>query len=75
MSCCRVVGDCTATSFPAGALGSSRVGDRENTGGDLITSRLAGSDEVIGVILLVVTDAVVRPTTGIGVKTLEGAGK
>ena len=56
-------------------LGCSSVGDCENTGGDLVTSRLAGADEVIGVILLVVIDAVVRPTAGSGVKKLEGAGK
>ena len=75
MSSCRVVGDCIETSFLACGLGCSSVGARENTGGDLIASRLAGVDELIGVILLVVTDAVVRPTTGIGVKILEEAGK
>ena len=53
----------------------SCVGDRENIGGDLVTSRLAGADEVIGRILLVVLDVVVRPTEGIGVKILEGAGQ
>ena len=75
MSCCRVVGDCIATSILACGLGCSGVSHRENTGGDLITSRLAGADEVIGAILLVVIDAVVRPATGIGVKILESAGK
>ena len=75
MLSCRVVGDCTATSFLARGLGCSSVGDRENTGGDLVTSRLVGADEVIGVILLVVTDAVVRPMASIGVKILEVAGK
>ena len=56
-------------------LGCSNVRDRENTGGDIVTSRLAGVGEVIGVSLLVVTDAAVRPAEGIGVKILEGAGK
>ena len=56
-------------------LGGSSTGDRENTGGDLVTSPLAGADEVIDEILLVVIDAVVRPTAGIGVKILEDAGK
>ena len=56
-------------------LGCSDAGDRENTGGDLVTSSPAGTDEVIGVILLVLVDAVVRPTVGVGVKTLEDAGK
>ena len=55
-------------------LGCSSTGDRETTGGDLVTSRFAGAVEVIGVILLVVIDAVVRPTAGIGVKILEDAG-
>ena len=40
-----------------------------------VISLLVGADEVIGVILLVVTDAVVRPMASIGVKILEGAGK
>ena len=56
-------------------LGCSEAGDRENTGGDLVTSRLGGAEEVIGVILLGVTDAVVRPTAGVDVKILEDAGK
>ena len=75
MSNCRVAGDCIATSFSMCGLCCSCVGDRENTGGDIVTSRLAGADEVSGVILLGVLDAVVRPTAGIGVKILEGAGK
>ena len=53
----------------------SCVGDRENTGGDLVTSRLVGAGEISGVILLGVIDAVARPTAGIGVKVLENAGK
>ena len=56
-------------------LDCSGVGDCENAGGDLVTSRLAGADEVIFVILLVEIGAVVRPTAGIGVKILEGADK
>ena len=56
-------------------LGYSSVGDCENTGSDLVTSRLAVVDEVVDVILPVVIDAVVRPTAGVGVKILEGAGK
>ena len=56
-------------------LGGSDTGDREDTGGDLLTSRLAGVDEVIGVTQLVVVDAVVRPTADFGVKILEDAGK
>ena len=76
---CMLIGvigdDCIATSFSVCGLGCAKVGDRENTGGDLVTSHLAGADEVIGVTLLVEVDAVGRPTTGIGVKILEGAGK
>ena len=72
MSMGVIVGDCTATSFPVCGLGCSSAGDRENTGGDLVTSRPAGADEMIGVILLVGVDDVVGPTTGIGVETLEG---
>ena len=75
MSSCGVVGDCIPTSFLGHGLGCSDAGDRKNTGVDLDTARLAGANEVIGVILLVVTDAVVRPTAGIGVKILEDAGK
>ena len=56
-------------------LGCSDGDDRENTGGDLVTSRLTGMGKVIGVILLGVADMVVRPTVGIFVKVLEGAGK
>ena len=70
-----VVGDFIATSFLVCGLGCSDAGDRENTGGDLVTSRLTGVDEIFGVILLVVIDAVDRPTAGIGVKTLEDAVK
>jgi len=70
-----VIGDaCIATSLSVCGLGCSNVGDRENTRGDLVTSRLAGTDEVIGVVLLVVIEAVVRPTVGTGVKIL-GVGK
>ena len=70
-------GDCIATSFSACGLGCSNVGECENTGGDLVTSRLtgAGADGLIDVILLVVPDAKVRPTAGIGVKGLEGVGQ
>ena len=75
MSSCAVVGDCIATSFLVCGLGCSSVGDRENTGGDLVTSPLAGADEVIGQILLVGIDVVVSTTAGIGVKILERAGK
>ena len=56
-------------------LSGACAGDRENTGGDIATSRLAGADEIKGVILLGVLDAVVRPTAGIGVRILEGTGK
>ena len=76
---CMLIGvmgdDCIATSCPVCGLGCSNVGDRENTGGDLVTSLLAGADEFIGVILFVEVDTVGRPTAGIGVKILEGAGK
>ena len=75
MSIWRVVGDCIATSILVCGLGCSDAGDRENTGGDLVTSRLTEADEVIGVILLVVIDAVVRPTASVGMKILENAGK
>ena len=75
MSIWRVVGDCIATSFPACGLGCSSVGDCENTDGDLVISRLNGSNEVVAVILLVVIGAVVRPTAAIGVKKRQGAGK
>ena len=74
MLICGVVGDCIATSVPACGLDCSIVGDRENTGGDLVTSRLAEADEAIGVVLLVVIEAVVRPMVGTGVKIL-GVGK
>ena len=56
-------------------LDCSSVGDGEKTGGDIVTSRLVGTGEISGVILLGVIDAVVRPTAGIGVKMLEGAGR
>ena len=56
-------------------LGCSVAGDRENTGGDIVISRHAGAGEVFGVILIVVFGAVDRLTAGIGVKTLEEAGK
>ena len=62
-------------SLSLSALGNSGAGDRENTGGDLNTSLFAAADEVIGVVLLLGIDEVVRPTAGIGEKTLEGAGK
>ena len=70
-----VVGDWIATSFSVCGLGGFGVGDGEKTGGDLGTSRLVGTDEISGVILLGGVDAVVRPTAGIGVKMLEGAGR
>ena len=70
-----MIGDCIATSFLVCGLGGSSVGDGEKTGGDLVTSRLVGTDEISGVILLGVVDAVVRLTVGIGVEMLEGAGR
>ena len=73
MPICGVVGECIATSFLACGLCCSSVGNRENTGGELVTTRLSEVEEVIGVTLLVVIDAVVRPTAG--VKILEDAGK
>ena len=79
MKCCMSIGgifsDCIATSFAVYGLGCSNSGNRENTGGDLVSCRLAGADKMIGVILLVKIVAVVRPTTGVGVKTLGGSGK
>ena len=56
-------------------LSCCSTGDRENTGGGLVTSHLAGVDQLVGVILLVGIVAVVRPTAGIGVKIRRGAGK
>ena len=56
-------------------LNCSGPGDQENTRGDLVTGRFAGEDEVIGVILFVGIEAFVRPTVGVGVKTLEVVGK
>ena len=56
-------------------LGCSSVGDGEKTGGDLVTSRLVGTDKIGGEFLLGVIEAVVRPTLGIGVKILESAGR
>ena len=50
MSIGVVSGDCIATSFSVCRLGCSSVGDRQNTAGDLVTSRLAGADEISGVI-------------------------
>ena len=70
-----MIGDCIATSFLVCGLGGSSVGDGEKTGGDLVTSRLVGTDEISGVILLGVADAVVRPTVGVGVEILEDAGR
>ena len=75
MSIGIIGGDCIATSFSACGLGCSNVGERENTGGDLVTSRLTGAEGLIVVIRLVVPDAVVRPTAGIGVRRLEGGGQ
>ena len=71
----RVVGDCIATSFSVCGLGCSSVDDLENIGGYLVTSRLTGADEMFGIIWPNEVDEVVRPTAGIGVKILEGAGK
>ena len=62
-------------SFLVCGLGCSSTGDREKTGDDLVTSRLAGTDGKSGVIIPGVIHAVVRPTVGIGVKMLEGAGR
>ena len=70
-----MIGDCIATSFLVCGLGGSSVGDGEKTGGDLVISHLVGTDEISGVILLGVIDAVVRPTVAIGVEMLEGAGR
>ena len=75
MSNVVIGGDGIATSCLMRGLSCSSVGDRENTGGDIVTSRLIEADEVIGVILLVVIDAVVRPAAGVGAKTREDAGK
>ena len=75
MSIGGVVGDCIATSVLVCGLGCSNVGERENTGGDLVTSRLTGADGLIDVILLVVPGAVGRPTAGIGVKGLGVVGQ
>ena len=44
MSIGVIGGDCIATSCPVCGLGYSSAGDREITGGDLVTSRLAGAD-------------------------------
>ena len=41
----------------------------------LVIARTQESPEIIGVILLVLIHVVVRPTVGVGVKTLEDAGK
>ena len=70
-----IVGECISTLFPVCGLGCSSAVDRENTRRYLAISLLARANEVIGVILLVRIDAIVRLTTGIGVRTLEGAGK
>ena len=67
--------DCIATSFPACRLGCSSASACENFGGDIVTCHPTGADEIIGVILVVGTDAVLRPTAGMGVKSLESAGK
>ena len=72
MSIGVIGGDCIARSFSACGQGCASVGERENTGGDLVTSHLTGADGLIGVIILVVPDAVVRLTAGIGVRRLEG---
>ena len=75
MSIGGIVGDCIATSFHVCGLSCSGAGGRQNTEGDPDTSCLAGANKGNGVILLVGVDAVVRPTAGIDVKTLEDAGK
>ena len=69
------MGGVRATSLSLSGLGGSGASDREKTVADLDTSRLAGANKVIGVILLVGIDAIVRSMTGVGLKTLEGAGK
>ena len=74
MLICGVVGDGIATPMLACGLDCATVGDCENTGGDLVASRLAVADEVIDVVLLAAVEAVVRPTGGTGVKIL-GVGK
>ena len=70
----KKVGDCIATSSPAGGLGCSSFGNHESTGGDLVISPLAGADEVFCKIPFVL-DAVVLPSAAIGVKILESAAK
>ena len=75
MSIGVIGGDCIATSCPVCRLGCSNVGDCENTGSDLVISRLAGADEVFSVLSLGVIEVVIRLTAGNSVKLLEGAGK
>ena len=67
-----VVGNCIARSFYVRRLGSPGAGDRANTGGDFVSSRLAGVDKMIRLSLFV--GAVVVPLS-IGKDTLKGAGK
>ena len=67
-----VVGSCIATSFSVCALGRSGACDRVNTGGDLVTFRLVGAEEMIGASVLVEAIVVPRP---VGRDTLKGAAK
>ena len=54
---------------------SSGVSGCVNTGGDLVTSRLASANDVGGMILVRGVDAVLRPNVVVGVGMLEGVRK
>ena len=75
MSIGGIFGDGIATPISGCGVNCSSTGYYENTGGNLGTSYLAGAEEVADVRLLIVIDAVVRPTAGIGVKPLDYTGK
>ena len=64
-----------ATSCSRFQLCSSGVSGCVHTGGDLVTSRIAGANDVGGMILLRGVDAVVRPNVIVGVEMLEAVGK
>ena len=66
------VGNCTATSFSLRGLSDSGAGDQNKTGNDLVTSLVAGAEEVIGVVPPVRAVSLLRPN---GEGTLKGAGK
>ena len=69
------IGGVRATSLSLSALGNSGASDGEKTAGYRVNCGLGVAIKETGSFLLVVIDAVNGATAGIGVKTLEGAGR